>query len=710
MALHVASVAPVQRSTEGRDRRPTLDSDVRVAIEGDSLGRIAVGHHINQVGSVHGDYIVVNAAGNSPAPTPRARPIDRRGRDFPDLLGRGEEIRAVRWAARAGQPVELIAPPGMGKSVLLRHLAFRLPTLPDGVVWLSAANRPYDDLLEKLFDAFFQTSLPVKLNADDLLRHLSGINALLLVDDVDLSRDEVGALLAALPRAALVLASNERHLWGEGHAIPLGGLTLDEGMALFTRQVGRSLRPHEEGEVRRLVAFGGSPLAIRQSALTGLVVPELRIVAALAALDGAPTQLEHADSRCVPRQRCAIAATVGGARPDRTDARHYLIAKQLSRQQLSTGGWHRLAAGRARLFPLARLVDWSVCPVGLISEADQPRAVAARHRRDPHAHSLGGVRWATSRCHSPDAGDRTGVDARSAVARLERDRGTGPRRGGGGGAAGGRSLGAAPAGDTRPARGANGRGSYRARAGAGHAPGAGRSDGGGVDALPSGAPAATVTAAYDGIERLRWPGRRARRRGRAEQRRERDAGAAGLAVAARRMGCWAGGNWVARANPCRLFCHRRPTSMAEVAVVEDGHDHGHAYATAHGYRDTTAHLRPRHCPLATPTPLPTLPRCGRRSHRPRHCRPFPSTMRRWCALFSPGRQSALPRRRANPLRRSGSRLGRWAGGRHYCLVLQLGRAPLSTGAAFTHAPQPGATSHVTARAADRLGQPKAKRP
>ena len=293
MALHVASVAPVQRSTEGRDRRPTLDSDVRVAIEGDSLGRIAVGHHINQVGSVHGDYIVVNAAGNSPAPTPRARPIDRRGRDFPDLLGRGEEIRAVRWAARAGQPVELIAPPGMGKSVLLRHLAFRLPTLPDGVVWLSAANRPYDDLLEKLFDAFFQTSLPVKLNADDLLRHLSGINALLLVDDVDLSRDEVGALLAALPRAALVLASNERHLWGEGHAIPLGGLTLDEGMALFTRQVGRSLRPHEEGEVRRLVAFGGSPLAIRQSALTGLVVPELRIVAALAALDGAPTQLEH---------------------------------------------------------------------------------------------------------------------------------------------------------------------------------------------------------------------------------------------------------------------------------------------------------------------------------------------------------------------------------------------------------------------------------
>ena len=134
MALHVASVAPVQRPTEGRDRWPTLDSDVWVAIEGDNLGRIAVGHNINQVGSVHGDYLVVNVAGNLPVPTPRTRPIDQRGRDFPDLLGRREEIRAGRWAVRAAQPVELIAPPGMGKSVLLRHLAFRLPALPDGVV------------------------------------------------------------------------------------------------------------------------------------------------------------------------------------------------------------------------------------------------------------------------------------------------------------------------------------------------------------------------------------------------------------------------------------------------------------------------------------------------------------------------------------------------------------------------------------------------
>jgi hypothetical protein len=309
-----------------------LDRDVRIAVEGDNLGRIAVGHHINQVGSVHGDYVAVNVTGRPPAPTPRVRPVDRRGRDFPDLLGRSEVLRAVRGAARAGRPVELFAPPGMGKSALLRHLAFRLPAPGDGVVWLSAAGRPYEDLLEELFDAFFQTPTPVKLHVDDLLHYLSGVKALLLIDDVGLCREEVQALCAALPQAVLVLAGNERHLWGEGRVIALGGLRPDEGVALFARQVGRPLRLDEEVEARCLsIALRGNPLAISRStgwppaerwqrlaallpaggqmpatastALAGLVAPEEVIIAALAALDGAPAQPEHLTA--IVRPECA---------------------------------------------------------------------------------------------------------------------------------------------------------------------------------------------------------------------------------------------------------------------------------------------------------------------------------------------------------------------------------------------------------------------
>ena len=154
-----------------------------------------------------------------------------------------------------------------GKSALLRHMAFRLPAPAGGVVWLSAADRPYADLLEKLFDAFYQTPRPAKLHPNDLLHHLSEVNALLLIDDVGLSRDEVGALLGALPRATLVLAGNDRRLGDEGRSIALGGLAPDEGVELFARQIGRPLRLDEEMEARRLcVALQGNPLAIIQSA------------------------------------------------------------------------------------------------------------------------------------------------------------------------------------------------------------------------------------------------------------------------------------------------------------------------------------------------------------------------------------------------------------------------------------------------------------
>ena len=368
MALHVASVAAVQRPAKGRDRRPTLADDVRIAIEGDNLGQIAVGSHLNQVGSVHGDYLVANVAGRIPPPTPRARPVARRGRDFPDLLGRREEMAAAREAARTAQPLEFYGPAGMGKSVLLRHMAFRLPAPADGVVWLSAADRPYADLLEKLFDAFYQTQRPIKLPANDLLHHLGNVNALLLIDDVGLSRDEVAALRGALPRATLVLAGNERRLWGAGRSIALGGLLPDEGVELFARPIGRPLRPDEEAEARRLcVALQGNPLAIIQSAaltpgerrqrlaglwptdsrgqatmLAGLSVPERQIVAALTALDGAPTQLEH------------LAAVV---RPDAAAP----ILRELTERGLleqTPGNGYRLAGGVAPRLAEPDLAAW----------------------------------------------------------------------------------------------------------------------------------------------------------------------------------------------------------------------------------------------------------------------------------------------------------------------------------------------------------------
>lgn len=54
--------------------------------------------------------------------------------------------------------------PGIGKTVLLRHLACRLdPQLfPDGIIYWSVGGRSYEDVLQALFELFYTTEIPYK--------------------------------------------------------------------------------------------------------------------------------------------------------------------------------------------------------------------------------------------------------------------------------------------------------------------------------------------------------------------------------------------------------------------------------------------------------------------------------------------------------------------------------------------------------------------
>lgn len=312
MAEQTGVATAIQSANVAYNPNVELSQEVRIKVEGDNLGQIAVGRNITQVGSVHGDYVVVNYEGEIDSPRPRTRPIERRSRDFSALLGRRETIRTARGAIHARQPVEFYAPPGMGKSALLRHLAHRLPGLPDGILCLSAADRPLADLQEKLFDGFFETRLPVKLYSAELAGYLNDIEALLVLDDVAFSREEIERLMTAMPRSVFLLAAEERRLWGEGRPIALTGLTPDEGVELFARELGRPLTADEIPAVRRMcLDLNGSPLAIIQAAALAGRERDKPPAAGLAALGGgASTQAVAAGavSGLSPQANDAVAA------------------------------------------------------------------------------------------------------------------------------------------------------------------------------------------------------------------------------------------------------------------------------------------------------------------------------------------------------------------------------------------------------------------
>jgi CHAT domain len=208
---------------------------------------------------------------------PPVRLLPRRA----DLLGRTEEVAAAADSLSQGRPVEFHAAAGSGKTTLLRALSFQPPeNAPDGVVYLSRRNLPVDDLLEAVYEATYATDGVYKPSPTQIRQLLQDVRMLVVLDDADLTREDVQRLIDSVPAASFLLASTERNLWGEGRAIDLKGLPEEVAIALFERELGAAVSPADRAEVAALCGeLRGNPLRIIQAAgrvREGSVISELR--------------------------------------------------------------------------------------------------------------------------------------------------------------------------------------------------------------------------------------------------------------------------------------------------------------------------------------------------------------------------------------------------------------------------------------------------
>ncbi|HSF79845.1 MAG TPA: NB-ARC domain-containing protein, partial [Anaerolineales bacterium] len=309
----------------------TLISDLRsetiqADISGQVSGQVAVGNYNLQIGSVHGGVVNINMVESRPRLKPRQTPVRILPRSFEGLLDRVEVVGTASSVLPASQPVELYGEAGAGKTSLLRYLSHHSLTaaFPDGVIYLLGRGQASADLLQSIFTALFEYDAPYKPNEGEIRHALQGKRALIVIDDVELEREDVEGLMDAAPQSTFLLTSSTRLLWGQYHSIAVPGLPPDEAGLLFERELGRSLTAAEVQPVAELCeSLGGHPLYIVQAAslareglqslpsliaavrtrspkeaLAGLALrtttpQERRVVAAIAALDGAPLHARH---------------------------------------------------------------------------------------------------------------------------------------------------------------------------------------------------------------------------------------------------------------------------------------------------------------------------------------------------------------------------------------------------------------------------------
>jgi AAA domain-containing protein len=256
-----------------RKKREEAEAAVRSRIVADLrgatvAGQVAVGEHIVQIHAEKGAVVNYAGARERAAPKLRHLPVQLLPRDFARPVGRGRELREATDALAGGGPAELHGPDGAGKTALLRHLAHRPPAgAPDGVVYQLSRAQPLADVLQFVFEALYECPEPTVATPAELRLLLRDRHALLVVDDLDLERDGLQALLDAAPSCAFLTASRDRRLFGDGSSVALRPLDDDDVVALVERELGRPLAGEERaaalGAVRQM---GGTPLAALQAA------------------------------------------------------------------------------------------------------------------------------------------------------------------------------------------------------------------------------------------------------------------------------------------------------------------------------------------------------------------------------------------------------------------------------------------------------------
>lgn len=282
--------------------------------------QLAFGTKIVQIGHVSGGIVnILNEA--PPPPRLKPQPVSLRPKPFRDLLDRVTETTDITNALESQESVECIGESGYGKTTLLRHLAHQaqLSTFAAGVVYFQVNQQSDADLLKSLFDAFYTCDFPIKPTETEIRSYLQSVNALILLDDVNISAEQIKTLINNAPNCTFIVVNKERSLFGETREVTLKGLPVADAVRLFRRELGRELSAEEEKQARLLCeSLGCVPLPVLRAAhkareekrsvaavveepKTAFAAAEIepctedekKILAALAVFRGAPVAAEH---------------------------------------------------------------------------------------------------------------------------------------------------------------------------------------------------------------------------------------------------------------------------------------------------------------------------------------------------------------------------------------------------------------------------------
>jgi TolB protein len=212
-----------------------MSEPVSIQVGGNVKGNIVVGDHNFVVNTNYGT-IVNQQAG----PQVQARQfVSQPPRAPRGFVNRSAELSKLETWISANEVALLYATDGMGKSALLKQAANSAAAraMPGGVVLLESVDMDGqalgpDDIIQRLFDALFESNPPLKVDAVSARTYLSNTRPLILMDEVGLSPALERILPDLFPQGAILLAADVP-LGADFQRLPVGPLPRAESVALL---------------------------------------------------------------------------------------------------------------------------------------------------------------------------------------------------------------------------------------------------------------------------------------------------------------------------------------------------------------------------------------------------------------------------------------------------------------------------------------------
>jgi hypothetical protein len=248
----------------------TASGDRSVAVGGDIRDSIVVTGDRNVLVVPEGlAGTLLQRVARAPTIRARPRPVAVTPPAYVDRIGRAAEVAELRRSP--SRALSVVGEGLIGKTYVLSAAfdAASSAAAPDGIVFLYGRERPLRDVLQAVWEAFYDSDPPTVPSDAHLRRDLADRTAVVVVDSAELTHADAQSLAAALPRSQLVVVTRERSWW-DGDELTVGGLAESDALALLAQGLGGQIAPTDEEAARAVCqALGGRPVAIKQVA--GLV-------------------------------------------------------------------------------------------------------------------------------------------------------------------------------------------------------------------------------------------------------------------------------------------------------------------------------------------------------------------------------------------------------------------------------------------------------